>query len=272
MRKGWLLPTMSLVGLLACGGGAEPGAADGDAESAVEASSSVAQDAIERWTENAEGVAGYTVTLETDGQERTENYVKEVVDGLPVFVPEGSQGSRDAMTQFPQLLAAAREEGTGDVGGEPTAILVVDDVATLTRIFAMEGGPFQPSRMEIHVGRDDHLMRQITITGQATMPGGGEAREVTTTVMLEDWRTTDGFAYPFRTATRTEGLSDLVQGSTADVDAAAAEFERRLAEMPESQREAARQAMGNRFQAARQAASGDPLESVIVVKELQVRR
>lgn len=272
MRGTALFSTLSILWLMACGnGGSDAGTATAE-DGALEAGSSVAQAAIDAWTENAEGVSGYTVTLETDGQESTDTYVKETVDGLPVFVPEGAEpGARDAMTQFPQLLAAAREQGTGSVDGEETDVLVVDDAATLTRIFAMEGGPFRPVRMEIHVGRSDHLMRQIEITGETTIPGG-ESREVTTIVTLGDWRTVDGFAYPWRTSTSTEGLSDLVQGSTADIDAAAAEFERQLAELPESQREAARQAMGSRFEAARQAASGDPLRTVIVVKDLQVRR
>ncbi len=278
MRGDWRIVLFSLVvftafmGLSACNkGGTEEAAESAETGPAV-ASGSLASAVIDKWTDNAEGISGYTVTLTTDGSERTENYVKEDVNGIPVFVPEGTDpGSQDAMGQLPQLLATAREQGSGNVGGTATQILVVDDANALATLFPSEGGPFRPTRMEIQVGRDDLLVRQITLQGQATIPGG-ETRDVTNVVFLEDWRTVEGFAYPFRTTTRVEGLSDMVQSSAAELDAAAAEMERQIAQLPEAQREAARQAMAGRLQAARQMASGEPLESVTEVKDLQVRR
>jgi hypothetical protein len=198
--------------------------------------------------------------------------VKEVVDGIPVFRPEAVQGeARDAMVRMPQLMRTARAEGSGEVDGEATDVLVIDDAAALAEVFGGMGGPFQPSRMEIQVARDDHLMRQITITGNAT-GATGQASPITTVVRLEDWRTTDGFAYPFRTTSTTEGLGGMVPGGTGQMDAAMAEMERQIDQLPEAQREAARQAMSGRMEAARQAASGAPLETVITVKELRVSR
>lgn len=261
MRRACLVMLLFVPSLFACGGGGGSSASD---EAAPESGgSSVARDAVERWTENAEGVASYTVTMDMGGQESTETYVKRVVDGVPVFLPEGAEG-QDAMAQFPQLLAAAREEGEGEVDGAATDILVVDDTAALDRVFASQGGPFRATRMEIHVGKDDDLMRQITVSGQATLPDG-QAREVTNVIVLGDWREEDGFAYPFRTTTRVEGLSDMIQDAQA-------EMERQIAQLPEAQREAARQAMASQMQAAQQAASGDAIENVITVKELQVVR
>jgi hypothetical protein len=267
-----MAPLLSILLLAACGGG---GGTDADSatesETATQAGSDVAREAIEAWTENAEGVSGYTVTLETAGSERTETYVKEVVEGIPMFRPEGSTGGQDAMIQLPQLLAAARHEGSGDVGGVSTDVLIIDDAAALARLMPTDGGPFRPTSMEIQVGQDDRMMRQVKMIGEATIPGG-EAREVTTTVQLDDWREVDGFAYPFRTTSRTEGLADIVPGSTEQLDAAAQEFERQLAQMPEAQREAARRAMGNRLESVRNMAAGGPIEMLIVVKDLQVDR
>lgn len=271
MRRGWIAPFLSILLLAACGGGGESDADSAtDTEATSEVSGDVAREALEKWTENAEGVAGYTVTLESAGSERTESYVKEVVNGIPMFRPAGSTGGQDAMVQLPQLLAAAREEGSGDVGGVSTDILIIDDPAALERLMPTGGGPFRPTRMEIQLGQDDGMMRQVTIVGEATVPGG-EAREVTTIVQLDDWRETDGFAYPFRTSSRTEGLGDIA-GSNGQLDAAAQEFERQLEQMPEAQREAARRAMGSRLESARSMAAGEPIEMVIVVKSLQVDR
>ena len=87
---------------------------------------------------------------------------------------------------------------------------------------------------------------------------------------MTDWRTVDGFAYPHRTLARTEGLEDMVGSAMEGMDAAMAEMERQIEQMPEGQREMAREAMRQRMGAA--AAGGNPLESETVVVELQVER
>jgi hypothetical protein len=232
----------------------------------------VAREVLDRWVENAEGVESYTITFDAAGRETTETYVKKMVDGIPVFMPEGSRDADpDVMAGMARLINRARHEGTGEVEGETTDVLVVDDAAALAEIFeATAGGPFRPTRLEIQVGRDDRLMRQITTVGEAQMPTG-EATEVITTVRFDDWRTVDGFAYPFRTTSQTEGLGMMSGRATEEIEAMD-EIERNIEQLPEAQREMAREALKAQVEGARRSAAGGGFDIVVVVKNLNVNR
>ena len=266
MRPTWI-PTFALTFALACGGGGDPGESGADGGTATEEGSDVANETLEAWTENAEGVAAYTITLDVDGTERTDRYVRaEDVEGLPVFRPEGADaGATDAMAAVPRLLRSARHDGESEIDGETTDVLVVDDAAMLTQAFPeMAEGPFRPLRIEFQVGSSDRLPRRMTMVGEATMPGGAEPTEVTTTVDFADWREVDGFRYPFRTTARTEGfdMGAAAAGAMAEAEAA-------IERLPEAQREMAREAMAR---SAPPQAEGGAMETVTVVKELEVER
>jgi hypothetical protein len=252
-----------MVGLLlACG--------EGETESATEGVTSVAREAIDRYIENTEGVEGYTITFEVDGRETTQTYIKKVIDGIPVYIPEGSQDApRPAMVGMARLLERARHEGAGQIEGESTDVLVADDAADLAETLEASDG-FRPTRVEIHVGRDNRLIRQVTTVGELSMPTG-EARGVIITARFDDWRTVDGFAYPFKTTSQTAAL-DAMSGRASEEIQAMDEVERSLEEIPESQREPAREAMKSRIEATRRPAAGGDFDMVVVVKDLQVNR
>ncbi|HUP20854.1 MAG TPA: hypothetical protein VM778_13015 [Gemmatimonadota bacterium] len=256
--------------VIACGGASDGGdpSAEGE-EMGAGTAEGVVGDALEAWAENAEGVSGYTVTVEEDGRQRTERYVRDSVDGMPVFVPEGSTTPENTMVQVPRLLRAARHEGSGEVEGESTDVLVLDDPAALASAIGTTGtSNFRPVRLEMHVGKSDRMPRRFRMVGEAMLPGG-ETRETTTTVTMTDWRTVDGFAYPHRTVARTEGLEDMIGAAMEGMDAAMVEMERQIEQLPESQRETAREAMRGRMGMM---ADEDPLHSETVVLDLQVER
>lgn len=262
---------LCLTTVVACGGGTDGDSTATVDEEAAGSASGVVAEALAAWEANAEGVAGYTITLEEDGRQRTESYVRDSVDGMPVFRPAESASMDDAMVQVPRLLRAARSDGSGEVDGEPTDRLVLDDPATLTAAMGGAGSEqFRPTRLEIHVGKDDRMPRRFQMVGEVTIPDG-EARETTTTVTMTDWRTVDGFAYPYRTVARTEGLEDMMGTALEGLEAARAEMERQIEQLPEGQREMARQAM-ERNMGAVMGGDDNPLESETVVVDLQVER
>ena len=272
MRLSLIMAGLMVCALLGCSNDErESGADAGGPGSAAGGATPVAREVLDRWVENAEGVDSYTIRYELDGREtKTETYVKEVVDGIPVFLPEEPSGvSRDAVVAIPRSLSRARHEGTGEVEGESTDVLVIDDAAVLAETFEATAG-FRPTRLEIQVGRDDRRMRQVTTVGEASMPTG-EAREVIVTAKFDDWRTVDGFAYPFRTTSQTEALG-AISGRASEEIEAMDEIERNLEQLPESQREMAREAMKARVQKALRPAAGGGFDMVVVVKDLQVNR
>lgn len=257
---------------LACGGGNGDGATEEGPDAVAEAGGSeadraagaeVAERAIEAWTENAEGVAGYTAVEETGGNERTVTYDKVVVNGLPTFRPEsaGAADSAAAPTMM-ALLREARHAGSGEVEGEETEILVIDDPAVLEE--SMGGqmqGALAPSRLEIHVDSEG-FPRRMRMEGTATLPNG-ESHPITTEMTMTDWRTVDGFRHPFRRTTRLEGMGALAEAAASH---ATAEMEQRMEGMPEAQREQARAMIRQRMQ---QMAAAE--ETVTVTKSLEVR-
>jgi hypothetical protein len=273
MRLRWIMAALLLRTFMACGDSEPETSTVGEERaSSAEGASSVAREVLERWVENAEGVESYTITFDVDGQETTETYVRQLVDGIPVFVPEESRDTDpDVMAGMARLISRARHEGIGEVEGESTDVLVIDDAAAIAEMFeATAGGPFRPTRLETQVGRDDRLIRQITMVGVAKMPTG-ESNGVITTVRFDDWRTVDGFAYPFRTTSQTEGLG-MVSGRATEEIEAMDEIERNIEHLPEPQRESTREALKARVERARRPVAGGGFDVVVVVNNLSVNR
>lgn len=242
------------------GSGAEPAEAD-ERETAAGDGSEIVERALEAWKENAEGVAGFTVVEETNGTERTRRYVKTMVEGLPVYRPAGAEGGA-ASVGLMGMLERARYTGTGEVEGTPTEVFVVEGAEAI-REAAGDTLPraFEPTRIEIQVGPDD-FPRRATIEGEATAPDG-EAHRITTVVTMTDWRTVDGFRHPFRTSTRHEGVADLARAAASR---RMAEMESQIEQMPEAQRQQAREMMRQQLESIPEG----PQETVTVVKELRV--
>ena len=251
-------------------------------EIATEGMTPVAGETLHQWLENAEGVEGYTITFEIRGRETTATFVKEVVDEIPVFTRRDfGDATQGVMAAIPLLLRYARHDGTRAVAGKSTDVLVIDDAAAITRTFeAVSEGSSHPTWLEIKVGRDDHLIHQVSMVGQTTL-GTGEFREVITTLRHDDWRTVDRFIYPFRTTLQTEHLAPAAGFGAADQIGAMEELERSLQQVPESEREGRREAlrrqrmresMRRRIEEAHRSMDAMEPDVVVVVKRLRVRR
>jgi hypothetical protein len=94
---------------------------------------------------------------------------------------------------------------------------------------------------------------------------------VINTVRFDDWRRIDGFAYPFRTTSQTEGLGMMSGRATEEIEAMD-EIERNIEQLPEAQREMAREALKAQVEGARRSAAGGGFDIVVVVKNLNVNR
>lgn len=259
MRSRFLAPVLLALVALSCGGGGPDAGPGGDEEEISEEAERV----VEAWRENAAGVAAYTAVEDRGGGERTQRYVKKVVDGIPKFVPEQSAGSADSTPDLIAFLRHARPAGGGEIEGVETRIFVVSDAEALRGALG-EGAvtSIVPKRLEIHVGPDE-MPRRMTLHGELTVEG--ETRPVTTEVTMTDWRTVDGFARPFRWTRRVEGMEALRRAALAE---AMRSLEGQVEEMTPEQREAARDLLRRKMGTA----TGGTGEVVTVVKSLEVER
>lgn len=271
-----VLTTLAVAALVACGDSSDGGDANGRVESVdtatatrAESASDVAEEALERYAERAEGIESFTVVQEVAGQETTQRFVKTMVDGYPVFQPEGSAPSGNAaMSDYSRMLQRARETGTERVGGVETRTLVVEDFSGLT--FGPEGSEtFQPERMTLYIDTEEYLPRKMEIAGEVVVDS--QPRPVTTTITLEDYQIVEGFMYPYRTTVQAEGLMGAMgDDDRAEMERQLEEFDRRMEEMPAEQRRMAERAMGPRVEQMRRMMESGALEQTVVVKELRV--
>lgn len=270
MRSSRAVALLLACVLVACGPGREDAPPEGSAGGgAVERAdlSEVARHVLEAWERNAEGVSGYTVVESTEGRVDTIRYERVEVDGLSSFRPVGSAEGpeRESSPVMMALLREARPTGKGEVEGEETDVLVLEDPATIRKVMGPRGnGTFAPRRIEFHVGREG-FPRRMRMQGETEVPADGSV-SITTEVTLTDWREVEGFAHPFRRTTRVEGMAAL---AAAAREGAMAQMERRLEGMPESQKETAREALRRRLDAM---AAQDGRERVTVTRSLEVER
>ncbi len=232
------------------------------------ADSSIAEKALARYADRAEGVDSYTVIQEVAGQEITQRFVKQEVEGFPVFVPEGSEAAQTgAIADFARIVRRARDEGTADVGGVEAHVLVIDDFEDL-QFAALDSAGFEPEQMKLYIDTDEYLPRRMVMKGDVAI--GDETRSVTTTVTLSDYRTVEGFAYPFRSKISTAGAMGADSAKMANARKQLEEFDRKLAEMPESQRKVMRQMMGDQLDQLRHMIEAGGIEETIVVTDLRL--
>ena len=239
---------------------------------------SVIDDMYEAFEERAAGIDDYTIVQSVMGFETTLYFVKEMVEGRPVFRLQRSAmgsmafslggedvGQGDVFLYGPDLIEHGRYAGTEDVEGVESHVLAVDDLSALD--ISEPSGPddveFEPRSGRIFVDTETFVLRRLIFVGDLQTPDG--PKEVTMQMDMTDIRDVNGFLFPYRTVMTTRGFGAVVD---PEMQAQLEEMERRLASVPADQRAM----MGAQLDRLRDmmGGGGDAMTVEIVVREIRV--
>lgn len=227
--------------------------------------------AVERYEERMEGIDSYTVTQTVMDTESTIRFTRQESDGRVMFVPDlgdaaptGPEGmdppAGDAAgagtydTNYfmrDEFVERMRLEGKETVDGHETYVLVVDDFDGLDMgAFAGGATDFQPSLLKMYMDTEEYIARRLDMAGTSAM--SGEPSEMSTSVLLKDYREVDGMLHPFRVEISTEGVGaamgaavaqDMTPEQRAELERSLAQMEKEIENLPESQRAMVRRMM-----------------------------
>lgn len=245
------------------------------APAAAQSGEELLQTAMERYESRAEGIDSYTVVQETMGSTSTLRFVKQTVDGHPVFLPEGSVGAAEMnpWARFPELAQRAEVEGSETVNGVETTVLGISDLEGLGFGEAMAESEavsgFTPKEMTLYIDTDDYLLRRMKLTG--TGQTGSGTSDMTLVADLLDYREVEGFSHPFRMEMSITGLSTgMSQEEMEEARQQMEEYQARLEAMPEQQRAMMEKMVGPQMEKLRKMLQSGSMDFAVTVKSLEV--
>jgi len=242
--------------------------------------------------ERREGVNRYIVEQEAMGYVSKITFERTTVtgpDGEPVdtfrmVMPDGmmQQGEDAVMSQddFEDMaqeavysIAAFSESaelvGTETVDGKKAYHLVAENLDR-KRSFD-ENQEFTLQTINAWIDADEYVPLKLVMDG--TMDTDGTPRPVTIETIERDYRTVPGsnMYEPYQQVMRLTGeMADETKRQMEDARAQLEEFDRQMAEMPESQRNMMMNMMGEQIEMMRKMAAGDGIEIVTNVRSITV--
>lgn len=236
----------------------------------------ILQKAMKAYEQRIAGIDNYTVTYSFMGQDISNRFEKKTVNGHPVFVPAGKdsseQGWSAAMARFPELAARASYKGDETVDGHPTHVLEIDDLSGMDLGTPPQSqGSYEPKSMTLWLDSDQDLVRKMKIDGEMT--ANGKTRPATMTALLTDYRTVEGFPYPWTTQVSMEGVmgdSDVSPEDRQKAKESLEKLDEQMKDMPEQQRKMMEKMMGPQLESLRKMVESGTFQMSLTVKDLEV--
>ena len=232
----------------------------------------------------AANVDNYTVVQSVMGFETTSYFVKETVDGHPIFRLQGGSsgndnfnfslggddtGLGDVYAIGPELIEHARYAGREQVGDGTAHVLAIDDLSqvSLGQQPTPDDMDFTAKTGRIYVDTDMLIPRRLEFTGDAQTPNG--THPVTVTIDMQDIRDVSGLLIPYRTAMQISGLQAMID---PEMQAQLREMEAQLAALPPDQREMMERMLGQQLEQLRKMAAGggDMMSIDVTVSDVRV--
>lgn len=230
---------------------------------------------LDRYRAQAETVDDFTVYTDL----ATTYHKKTMVDGQPVYrsrtevngmpdapgMPGGATSAQSPFTMMQDVGAAAEYRGTEDVEGREAHVLYLADGSVLMP----ESEDQQPGEAWIYVDADRDVPVKMTFTVTTDMDG--ESRTFTPSVYFEDYRTTDGLLYPWRTRVVVEGMAEgMDPDELAEAQRSLEEMEQRLKELPAEQRQMVERMMKPQLERFREIVESGRFEMTQEVERIEV--
>ncbi len=164
------------------------------------------------------------------------------------------------------FMDSAELVGEESIDGKAAWQLRADDV---DRSQALNNDEVSIRSMTMWLSKDGYLPLRMSMEGTTKVEG--QSQPVTIDMLSSDFRTVPGsqLLEPFR---RTVGISGITAGmdekQIAEAREAMAEFEKQLADLPESQREMMKSMMGPQIEQMRKLAQSGTIETDIIVESI----
>jgi len=266
--KGRILAALVLPGLLLA---APPASA--------QSASDIVDRMLAEYARRAEGVDDYTLVQEVMGFETVAYFVKEMVDGRPVFrmrlgntagaeARESGGDVDEIYVMGDELARRARYVGTERVDDYELHVLEVEDFEGMgLEQTVTPDSEFRPTSGRIFIDVDSYAPRRFEFAGEMTNADG--VHTVTTNVSMGDYREVDGLLLPFRTVIEVMGLGAAID---PEMRAQFEEMQRELESLPESQRAMVEQMMAGQLEQFRAMMEDDgaPMTVQVLVREVRV--
>lgn len=251
------------------------GAGHGVAQSA----SDVIDRMLDAYEARTEGIDNYTLVQDFMGFSATTYFVKEMVDGRPVFklqnVSTAGMNMQDSGPGTLDEIYAMGEDfkekatylGRETVDGRDTHVLEISDLED-TELGQQMGqdSEFRPISGRLFLDAEEYMPRRMIFEGELQNDEGVHA--VTSTMDLLDYRDHEGLLVAHRTVMTIEGL-----GAAIDEDARAQfeQMERELENMPPEQRRMVESMMADQLEQFRAMMEGGDESMVVEVVVSDVR-
>lgn len=226
-----------------------------------------------------EGIDNYTLVQDFMGFQATSYFVKELVDGRPVFklqnisasgvnVNDAGPGTLDEIYALgDDFKDNARYLGRETVEGRETYVLEISDLEN-TELGQQMGqdSEFRPISGRLFLDTEEYMPRRMIFEGELENDDG--VHSVTSTMDLQDYREHQGMLVAHRTVMTVKGL-----GAAIDEDARAQfeQMERELATMPPEQRRMVETMMADQLEQFRAMMAGEDEPMVVQVEVSEVR-
>jgi len=214
----------------------------------------------------AEGIDDYTLVQTVMGVETTSHFVKEIVEGRPIFrlrdsgmrgfsfsLGDQDAGAGDVFVFGPELVEHGRYAGREEIDGSTVHVLALDDLSAvdIARPTTPDNMQFEPKTARIYVDGEMYVPRRMELTGDAITPEG--PKEMSVRVDMQNFLSVEGLWIPYRTVVRIEGIGAALDPETrAQIE----EMQRQLENMPPDQRQMMEQMMGPQMEQIRQMLGG----------------
>ena len=216
------------------------------------------------------------VTVTAPDGETVETFQVKMPENL-AGVGEGSEVSREefdnmaenAVHTIHEVSKSAELVGTEDVDGNETFHLVASD---LERTESFEAGAsFTLNTINVWIDSEEYVPWRMTMDGMINTDG--EDRPMNMEVLHQDYRQVPGSKMyeSYRQVMRMDGqMSEETRAQVEQARLQLEEFEKQMAQMPESQRNMMMNMMGDQIEMMRKLAEGEGLEIVTDVVSITV--
>jgi hypothetical protein len=252
------------------------------APAAAQSAQDVLNTAMERFEQRVSNIDDYTVVQNAMGSEVVLYYEKQIVEGKPVFTARtisagdmsmGDMGNTaDMFSEMSTVAEHATYLGREDVDGHSTHAIRIEEAGMSSWTASMAqgaGDDFSPKTMTMFIDAGEYVPRRMVLVGESTQDG--QTQTMTATVDFTDYREVEGFLHPFSTTFSIEGMPPGM--SEEDIEEARqqlAEFEKQMADMPESQRAMVERMMGDRMKSIREMLESGGTSFSVETKEVRV--